>query len=56
MFLHKNILFFHQLIFLKFLDQLDQHLHSIPNFFNVCVNKLTVPPYKSVELIKLSPD
>ena len=23
---------------------------------NVCVNKFTVPPYKSVELIKLSPD
>ena len=27
----------------------------MPNFFNVCVKRLTVPPYKSVELTKLSP-
>ena len=43
--------------FSKFLgSEGSAYLHSIPNFFNVCVNKFTVPPYKSVELIKLSPE
>ena len=32
------------------------YLHSNPKFIKVCLNKLTVPQYKTVEIIKLSPD
>ena len=31
------------------------YLTSIPSLLNVCVNKDTVPPYRSVELTILSP-
>ena len=31
------------------------NIHSIPSFFKVTANKLTVPPYIVVVLIKLSP-
>ena len=42
--------------FSKFLgSEGSAYLTSIPNFFKVWVNKFTVPPYKSVELTKLSP-
>ena len=44
------------IFFSKFLGSFGSaYLISIPSLLSVCVNKDTVPPYKSVELIILSP-